>query len=59
MEDSIEKIIRLIAESDNLTTLGEKYINYLYFEAILITVMVTTVFSIIGYLVYKSLKEDF
>ena len=51
-EKTLEKLIKLVAESDSLTQIGEKYINYLYFE----TFMIALFFALIGYIIYRGIR---
>ena len=58
IEETVEKLIKLIAESDSLTQIGEKYINYLYFETAATAALAVALFGLICYVVYKLIKSD-
>jgi len=53
MEKSLGKILKLAAESDSLTEVGNNYIQYLYFHDILITFATITIVCGIIYIFNK------
>ena len=47
----------MIAESDNLVEIADKYITFKYFETVIFTVLVGVLMVGGGYLCYKLVKK--
>ena len=52
-----EKLLKLVAESDNLVEIADKYIMFKYFEQTSIIFILLVLFGIAGYIGYKMIKE--
>ena len=53
----MEKLLKLVAESDSLTEIGSSYIHYLYFRDILFTFIIIVLICG-GWYISKDFWED-